>query len=339
MTAHPKEVGVVPATRPTTHLPDDRGVVFESTDPARTEAFLAAAFGTTTKISGDHHNFWYQLSRLGSGPLQLNAVDHVATTEFRADPLPDALAVVRMRRGARTNLYLDDHLVPGDLSLHAQPGQPCHTRLTSSRYSAVVLPIHAAAEAARNRPEDEQRHQLRFHSLRPANPAAARRWLHAVDYVTTNLRAFPEAMSGSLLSGAATRLLAATLLTSFPNTWITEQHHQDRTDATPTTLARAIAFIDTNADLDITVVDIARVAHVSVRAVQLAFRRNLNSTPMAYLRRVRLERAHQELRAAKSHDDTNIARVAAQWGFADPSRFTALYRRTYGQLPSHTLRN
>lgn len=29
--------------------------------------------------------------------------------------------------------------------------------------------------------------------------------------------------------------------------------------------------------------------------------------------------------------------VAARWGFASPSQFAGRYRRTHGQLPSHTL--
>jgi transcriptional regulator GlxA family with amidase domain len=145
-------------------------------------------------------------------------------------------------------------------------------------------------------------------------------------------------MAQPLLSSAATRLLAATLLTCFPNTWVSEPHQYDGTDATATTLTRAIAFIDNNADADISIVDIARAAYVTVRAVQLAFRRHLGTTPTAYLRRVRLERAHEQLRAASPTDGTTITQVAARWGFADPSRFTALYRSVYGQLPSHTLR-
>jgi hypothetical protein len=34
-----------------------------------------------------------------------------------ADPPPDQVAVVRMRRGLRTDLDVDDHLGPGEISL------------------------------------------------------------------------------------------------------------------------------------------------------------------------------------------------------------------------------
>lgn len=310
--------------------------VFESTDPELTEAYLTAAI-TTTKVKGDGDHYRFRHARLGRGPFHVDTVDHMGTTEYRAEPL-SALAVIRVHRGVRTNMDVDERLGPGDLSLHAQPGEPYYTRLASTLYTGVSFPVVAAAEAAHNRPDDDLG-PLRFASLRPANPAGARRWLQAVEYVSANLQTFPEAMAGPLLSGAATRLLAATLLTTFPNTWVTEPHHQDRTDATPTTLTRAIDFIETNADLDISMVDIARAAFVTVRAVQLAFRRHLDTTPMVYLRQIRLERAHEQLGVTNPDDGTTIGQIAARWGFADPSRFTALYRRTYDELPSHTLRS
>jgi transcriptional regulator GlxA family with amidase domain len=58
---------------------------------------------------------------------------------------------------------------------------------------------------------------------------------------------------------------------------------------------------------------------------------------MAYPRRVRLERAHGQLGTAIPTG--GCTEIAARWGFLDASRFTALYRSTYGQLPSQTLRS
>ncbi|MEV7548459.1 helix-turn-helix domain-containing protein [Amycolatopsis sp. NPDC089917] len=72
--------------------------------------------------------------------------------------------------------------------------------------------------------------------------------------------------------------------------------------------------------------------------MQLAFRRHLGTTPMAYLRRVRLDYAHTDLRAATPGQDT-ITRIAAHWGYGRASVFAARYRETFGELPSHTLHN
>jgi len=55
------------------------------------------------------------------------------------------------------------------------------------------------------------------------------------------------------------------------------------------TVRRATAFIEQHAHTDINMADIAAAANVSIRAVQCAFRRHLNTTPMAYLRAVRLK--------------------------------------------------
>src|SRR5262249_2649614 len=150
--------------------------------------------------------------------------------------------------------------------------------------------------------------------------AATRRWVQTVEYATESMHAYPEAMIQPLLASAIARLLAVTLLTTFANTWTFEPQHPDRTDATPTALSRAIGFIETNPDLDITVVEIAQAAYVPVRAIQLAFRRHLDTPPMAYLRRVRLERAHEQLRDGTDGNRGTIPSIAARWGFADPSR-------------------
>ncbi|MCK2218346.1 helix-turn-helix transcriptional regulator [Actinomadura sp. ATCC 31491] len=339
MTSAPARAARRPsAAGPAAARPDGvpMSTVFDTTDPERAMALLAAAYGAPVRFSGGGEGYRFRHTRLAQGPLSFDTIDHTATTEYRAEPFP-ALIVVRVHRGVRTDLDRDEHLGPGGLAVHAQPGRPFHARLASIRHTAVLMPPEAVAEAARNRPDDPLP-PLRFTSLRPIGPAAARAWLLAADYVAAGLRLNPEAMAQPLLAGAATRLLAAHLLATFPTTWHSEPHHLDRTDATPTTLARATAFIDASADLDITALDIARAAHVTVRAVQLAFRRHARTTPMAYLRRVRLERAHEQLRAAAPGDGTTVTAVAARWGFFHPGRFAALYQQTYGQPPSRTLR-
>ena len=106
----------------------------------------------------------------------------------------------------------------------------------------------------------------------------------------------------------------------------------------PTSLDRAVAFIEDHADRDLTVTDIAAASFVTVRAVQLAFRQHLGMTPVEYLRRVRLDRAHQDLVTADPACES-VTAVASRWQFASPSRFAAYYRRTFGIVPSRTLRS
>jgi transcriptional regulator GlxA family with amidase domain len=53
---------------------------------------------------------------------------------------------------------------------------------------------------------------------------------------------------------------------------------------------------------------------------------------------VRLDRIRIELLHADPVT-TNVADVAAYWGFAHPGRFSATYAARYGEYPSDTLRH
>ncbi|HZE32140.1 MAG TPA: helix-turn-helix transcriptional regulator [Actinoallomurus sp.] len=82
---------------------------------------------------------------------------------------------------------------------------------------------------------------------------------------------------------------------------------------------------------------LAAEAHVSVRTLQESFRRHLGISPMAYLRKVRLRRAHEDLRAADP-SMTTVASIAHRWGFTHLGRFAAVYQTAFGEPPMATLR-
>jgi AraC-like DNA-binding protein len=112
--------------------------------------------------------------------------------------------------------------------------------------------------------------------------------------------------------------------------------HQQKGSAAPRHVRRAEEFMRANADTPLTIAEIAQAAGCSVRALQMAFDRFRGTTPMAALRRIRLEEARSELLNDGRTD--SIARIAAGHGFSTPSRFAQLYRRTYGVYPSEALR-
>src|ERR1700759_25713 len=113
--------------------------------------------------------------------------------------------------------------------------------------------------------------------------------------------------------------------------------HVENRAAQPRTLRRAIAFIHENAHRDIGLSDIAAAIAVTPRSVQYTFRRHLGTTPLEYLRRVRLDRAHRDLLAADTAVDTVMA-IAERWRFGQAGRFSIAYRETFGTPPSRTLR-
>lgn len=82
--------------------------------------------------------------------------------------------------------------------------------------------------------------------------------------------------------------------------------------------------------------DVARACKVTVRTLEKAFAAHLDVTPLAYLHRLRLGEVHREFKSAVAH--VPIAATARRWGFTDLGRFSALYRKEFGELPSETLR-
>jgi AraC-like DNA-binding protein len=85
------------------------------------------------------------------------------------------------------------------------------------------------------------------------------------------------------------------------------------------------------------VTDLCRVAAVSERTLEYAFKEITGLTPVNYLTRLRLHRVRQALLAA-SPGSTTVSTEALNWGFWHFGEFSRAYRDCFGELPSETLR-
>jgi len=86
-----------------------------------------------------------------------------------------------------------------------------------------------------------------------------------------------------------------------------------------------------------TAADLAGIAGVGVRVLQESFRQHVGMSPLAYLRRLRLEGVHAELLRGDPWQMT-VSEVAHRWGFTHLGRFAGAYRARYGVSPSQTLK-
>jgi AraC family ethanolamine operon transcriptional activator len=101
-------------------------------------------------------------------------------------------------------------------------------------------------------------------------------------------------------------------------------------------LNRALEYLRTADVSRISVADLCRVARVSERTLRYAFRDELDLSPLAFLRRLRLHVARRELMNAEGAVP-RVADVAHRQGFLELGRFAADYRSLFGELPSETL--
>jgi AraC-like DNA-binding protein len=105
---------------------------------------------------------------------------------------------------------------------------------------------------------------------------------------------------------------------------------------TPRHVRRAIEFMHANLLRPLRLEDIAMASQTSARSLQMAFRQFRGTTPMDYLRRLRLDGARNEL--IRCPPGTSVGDVAYRWGFAHHGMFASRYAKLFGESPSTTLR-
>ena len=175
----------------------------------------------------------------------------------------------------------------------------------------------------------------RFDHFAPVSPEAALRWSSTVDYCQ---RVFndPAMLSNDLIRHAAIDVVFAVALNSFRISF-PQMGSEPSGKALPSSVRRAQFFIEDNAALPISIVDVAAAARLSVRGLQAAFQRTLGMTPQTYVRSVRLSAVHADLLVVNAGEVT-VAEIARRWGFHHLGRFAREYRAEFGELPSDTLR-
>jgi AraC-like DNA-binding protein len=102
----------------------------------------------------------------------------------------------------------------------------------------------------------------------------------------------------------------------------------------PSGVRRAEIFIEANADRFLTLEDIAQAVDMPVRTLLDGFRRFRQTTPMRYMRDIRLDRARQKL--IRPEGSANVASVALDAGFGHLGRFAQEYAARFGEKPSQT---
>lgn len=112
---------------------------------------------------------------------------------------------------------------------------------------------------------------------------------------------------------------------------------QDAPDSQAQCFARLVQYVDDNIRNDIKAEHLAQYAGLSVRSLYLLFEKNVHMTPKAYIREKKLEHVYSTLMDPASKV-ANVTTVALEYGFTHLGRFAELYRKTFGVLPSKSLK-
>ncbi|MEJ2863059.1 helix-turn-helix transcriptional regulator [Actinomycetospora flava] len=278
--------------------------------------------------------FAFELAASFAGPFGVSRMRH--TGRFRAwvEP-PETLIVMEVLGGG---LWIADRdrdvaarvMLAPHWSPHSAGWDTVDLRMTTLDLDEVA---RVGAEISGLEPSG-----VTFGTMTPRSAALARYWTDLVDHVDRALLAHDELMELPLMHAEAMRQLVAGVLAVFPNSTLDHHREPDHEAVEPATVRRAVEFMDAHAHEDVSLTQVAEAARMGPRGLQAAFRRHREQSPLDYLRRVRMERAHHDLQVGDPTRGDTVGGIAARWGFANAGRFAVDYRRAYGHSPSDTLR-
>jgi AraC-like DNA-binding protein len=310
--------------------------VFSTADPVGAHDYICSAYSNTSmRLIGDQTSLRMRDEQHDFGWFTMSDFSHSAGLEQIAEPL-NRLMVARVVQGRwRCDTIGEERrTVAGDVCLVAQPDRPYLIRWDAPVHlqfmsidPTTLLDVAAA-------PDDLV---PRFTALTPPSAGSQQLVATVMDYLVKDVVGNPATRSNPLVLHSAARTLAAALLEAFPNTASRDPVVSDRVQAANSRVLRtAVAYVHDHAHEDISVRSLAEAAGASRQAVHLAFSRHLQTTPRAYLERVRLDRVHRDL-ADLDPSATTVNQVALLWGFLDVERFRHDYEHTFGMGPEQTL--
>lgn len=175
---------------------------------------------------------------------------------------------------------------------------------------------------------------IHFDLLMPSNDGELASWWRMIRFLIDE---FEEGES-LVTSGPSVASLEQTIMTNLlyaqPHSY-SRQLYETEAPIAPVHVKRAEEYMREYISSPITVNDLIAVTGVSARTLHNGFRHFRQSTPMNYLRKIRLENARKDLMAPA--ECTRVTDIAAKWGFTQMGRFASIYKQTYGELPSKTL--
>jgi transcriptional regulator GlxA family with amidase domain len=98
---------------------------------------------------------------------------------------------------------------------------------------------------------------------------------------------------------------------------------------------RSQAIVLASSDEPVTVLDLCQQLRISRRTLQNSFQLIANTTPVDYLRSIRLNAVRRMLLSAE-HAGFGVRDAAGHWGFYHLGHFARDYRKLFCELPSET---
>lgn len=307
-------------------------VRLSTTDPELVNEHLSQAYaGAQIRASGDDPAFVYRQDMDGDTDLTLGRF-HLRG-QGRVHLMLEDRVTISLPDSGTHRWEINGHRGTG--LVMKQPHQHYRAALESLSLDTVDLRLATLVRTARTVYGDEALHVL-FTAPDPVSAQMAAYWQATHAFVRQGMTD-PAIADVPLLRADLLHRMTIATLEAFPLAG-DPQARRETVATRQAAYARAVEFMHAALSLPITVEDVARHANLSTLELTRTFRAHAGTTAGAYLRRLRLGAAHQDLLRSDPAAGDTVAAIAVRWGFAYPGDFARRHRTAYGENPAHTLR-
>lgn len=321
-----------------THSPEirtGRRLVVDTRDPDFAREIMSQVYCPHVLTVSDGRSFHAVHDEASLGPVSVHGLAFGTSTIVDTEPLESWILVSTPLTGGLgvSSEGIDRHVLPGksivlDSFRQFRLRFSADCRLLTFRFERSFVEL--ALQELRG---ESELLQVRFGLEGPSSVHDTEAWQAVASLLVRESRARPQASTRPMLQKQLARTAVAALAETHPLQALPGLP-PGRSPLT-TEVHRVVSQITSQPTSPYQVADLARCAGISVRALQEAFTRQLGTTPMSFLRDVRLRKAHEDLISGRV--DT-VAEAADRWGFTNLGRFSGQYQSLYGRLPSATLR-
>jgi AraC-like DNA-binding protein len=315
--------------------------------------------GTTSRLSqrlpGDSALFSYRLQdrrllrasfdqpitimaerRLGSMLIHLCSSRFATQIDIQGDGLNGFCFHMVLQGKARLARSKDEAIIAGTNGavLDGSPGTKILTSDVNARQS-LWIEAGALEHALEGVLDESLRKRLEFAPGVDWSSGLAASLKSQIDFLIHEATRPDGAADNPVALASLTDLILSLVLRGVPHNYL-ERLENRRRGAVPAYIRRAEEFMHANAATAIRMEQVAHAAGCSVRTLGAVFRHFRDTTPLAALHAIRLERVQAELSRGMTSEFS--AEVVRRYGFTNSSRFTTAYRRRFGEAPSDTIK-
>ena len=313
--------------------------LFHSNDIDETRSMVSGVFCPhDLKVTGRSQKVDAQMYLASVGAISLSRLQHGADVAIDPGCLKDFMLVQMPLRGeAEVSCGKTTVRSNPKLATVVSPAMPLKMWWSGSCDKIIVrVPRDELERHCAQHLGHALRQPIEFQVGMDLCEGGGRDWLRLIAFLVEQLDQHNSLFySSPLIRAQLVQMLVTTLLLCQPSNY-REMLLRPAPPIAPHYVKRVEEYIAAHADQPLTIIEMASYAGVSTRALYAGFRNFRNTSPMAHLKSVRLQRAHDDL--LKADQNERVTNIAMRWGFTHLGNFTAAYKRKFGEQPSDTLK-